>query len=114
MLRVCVGVVRENGVIWRVSTAGASESRRIDLCILFCVFRRPTQADRCSCAVVSIPTLAKAEVVSLPTCEHPGRIPADFVHSFEADLGRDVQTGGAIAATEAASCSQLRGTEFIY
>ena len=62
--------------------------RRADFLRIFCCdFRHTSQADGDSCHVELL--FGKAEMTYLPTCEHPGRILVDSVHSFEADLGRE-------------------------
>ena len=84
-----MGVVRENGVLWRVSTVRPSESMRADMCIFCCVFRHTCQADGEDLE----PVFGKAEMtylVSTYVCEHPGRILANSVHSFEADVGLEI------------------------
>ena len=58
-----------------------------DLCIFCRVFRHTFQADGDSCYVELF--FGKAVMTYLPMCEHPGKILADCVDFFEADLGRE-------------------------
>ena len=80
-------VVRENGVLWRVSTVGASESMKADLCTFCCVLRRTSHADGGSCYVE--PLFGKADMGSLVHSRECGKAAAVSVPSFEADLVAD-------------------------